>query len=60
MEAVGEAGPDLLDYTVRSLSYLLFPAGGEQGERGEEVREVEEKVEELRLVLGLRCLSVLR
>ena len=65
-ESLGEAGPDLVDYCVRRLTGLLYPEEeGEEGKGKEEEKEevgeeVRRQVRELRSVLGLRCLSVLR
>ena len=66
-ENLEDAGTDLLDYCVRNITHLIYPIdedGGDFVPEGHEEKlvrqELLEQVKDLREVMGLRCLSIVR
>ena len=66
-ENLEDAGTDLLDYCVRSITHLIYPIDEEAKEfvpdDKEEVlvrQELLDQLKDIKEVLGLRCLSILR
>lgn len=66
-ENLEDAGTDLLDYTVRNITHLLYPieedisqVRGESEEKTGVLEELLEQVRDMRQTIGLRSLSILR